>query len=206
MSPVRNPPGLVKNVALFDFDGTITNRDSFIDFIIFYHGKLVTYFGLFRLLPTLLAYKVKLIPNWQAKEKVLTFFFRDEHLNSFQLRCNQYGTERIPQITRAKAIHTLEKHQKLGDDIYIVSASPENWLLAWCEKIQIKLIATKLEVVQDKLTGKLRDDNCYGPEKVARIRQEIDLSKYQEIYVYGDSAGDREMLRLADYAHYRPFR
>ncbi|WKN42947.1 HAD-IB family hydrolase [Tunicatimonas pelagia] len=195
-----------KNIAFFDFDGTITNRDSFIDFIIFYHGKWVAYLGLLRLLPFLLAYKVKLIPNWRAKEKVLTYFFEGEPTATFQQGCDQYATERIPPITRVGALQALQKHHDLGNDIYLVSASPENWLSAWCQQKGIKLIASRLEVIDDKLTGKLRGNNCYGAEKVARIHQEIDLSDYEGVYAYGDSSGDREMLRLADYAYYRPFR
>jgi len=195
-----------RDIAFFDFDGTITNRDSFIDFIIFYRGKLSTYAGLFRLLPILLAYKAKLFPNWKAKERVLTYFFRDEPVEKFQRYCNQYADERLPHIVRVQALQTIKKHQASGADVYLVSASPENWLLSWCQRKGIKLIASKLEVQDGKLTGKLAGKNCYGPEKVARIREEVILTNYYCVYCYGDSRGDREMLELADYPYYRPFR
>ncbi len=205
-NPVSKKGSPTKSIAFFDFDGTITNRDSFIDFIIFYHGRFSAYCGLFRLLPSLLAYKVKLIPNWQAKEKVLTYFFQNKQITKFQQNCDQYATDRIPRIVREGALQAIQKHQELGSDIYLVSASPENWLLAWCQQKGIKLIASRLEVINDKLTGKLLGKNCYGQEKVARIRKEVNLSHYQDVYSYGDSSGDREMLQLADQAYYRPFR
>ncbi|MGB3584907.1 MAG: HAD family hydrolase [Tunicatimonas sp.] len=205
-NPNNTEGSSTKSVAFFDFDGTITNRDSFIDFIVFYHGRFAAYFGLFRLLPFLLAYKIKLMPNWQAKEKVMTYFFKGEPLADFQTRCEQYATERIPQITRKSALQAIQKHQELGNDIYLVSASPENWLLAWCQQKEIKLLASRLEVSKGRLTGNLLGKNCYGPEKVVRIRQVVDLSHYQNVYSYGDSSGDRQMLQLADHAYYRPFR
>ena len=55
------------NLALFDFDGTITKNDSLIKFIRFAVGDLKFVFGLFILSPVLLAYKIKLIPNFKAK-------------------------------------------------------------------------------------------------------------------------------------------
>jgi HAD superfamily hydrolase (TIGR01490 family) len=194
-----------RDIAFFDFDGTITNRDSFIDFIIFCRGKVTTYAGLIRLSPILLAYKAKLFPNWKAKEKVLSYFFAGESIEKFQQYCDQYAQVRLPHIVRVQALQAIKKHQAAGADVYLVSASPENWLLGWCQRKGIKLIASKLEVQDGKLTGKLAGKNCYGPEKVVRIRQEVTLTDYYCVYCYGDSRGDREMLGLADYPYYRPF-
>ncbi|MEM9829784.1 MAG: HAD-IB family hydrolase [Bacteroidota bacterium] len=196
----------VRSIAFFDFDGTISDRDSFIDFIIFYHGKFTAYLGLFRLLPILLAYKIKLVPNWKAKESVLRYFFKDEPLDEFQQYCDRYSLERIPQISRVGALQAIQKHHELGNDVYLVSASPENWLSAWCNHKGLKLIGSRLETKEKKLTGRLVGKNCYGPEKVARIHQEVILNNYQDIYCYGDSSGDRELLQLADHAYFRPFR
>lgn len=194
------------DIAFFDFDGTITNRDSFIDFIKFYRGKVATYTGLFRMLPILIAYKARIVPNWKAKEKVLTYFFAGEPIEKFQQNCDRYAEERLPHIIRVSALQAIKKHQAVGTDIYLVSASPENWLSNWCRRKGIKLIASRLQVRDGKLTGKLVGKNCYGPEKVARIREEVTLTDYYHVYCYGDSRGDREMLSLADYAYYRPFR
>lgn len=195
-----------KSIAFFDFDGTITNRDSFFDFISFYRGKTRLYIGLLKLLPTLLAYKINIVPNWKAKEKVLTYFFKDEPVTKFQYRCDQYAMKRIPQVIREGAVQAIKYHQQLGHDIYVVSASPENWLSAWCQRKNLGLLATKLEVSSGTLTGKLRGNNCYGPEKVTRILSKVELANYDAIYSYGDSKGDREMLDLANHSYFRPFR
>lgn len=65
------------------------------------------------------------------------------------------------------------------------------------------VIGTKVEVVDGRLTGRFLTPNCYGPEKVRRLREVFpDLSDCH-LTVYGDSRGDREMLAIADKAYYR---
>jgi HAD superfamily phosphoserine phosphatase-like hydrolase len=89
--------------------------------------------------------------------------------------------------------------------VYLVSASAENWLAAWCQQLNIQLIATQLEINNGLVTGKILGHNCYGPEKVNRINAKIILHDYQQIHCYGDSSGDREMLALAHFPNYRLF-
>ncbi len=157
------------------------------------------------LLPVLVLYKLKIIPNWQAKEKVLTWFFKDEPFEAFQRRCDAYAEVCIPAIVRPSALEKIKEHLEKGDEVYLVSASAENWLAAWCRKVGVKLIGTHLQVKEGRITGKLEGYNCYGAEKVNRIRSLIALHDYHKVHAYGDSPGDRDMLTLADFPHYRVF-
>ena len=47
--------------------------------------------------------------------------------------------------------------------------------------------------------------NCYGIEKVNRINEVINLKEYLNIYAYGDSNGDKQMLKIATHAYYKYF-
>ena len=194
-----------KRLVFFDFDGTITTKDSFLEFLKFHKGRLNFLFGFALLSPYLIAMKLRLIPNWKAKEIVLTYFLKGLGENEVEQVAREFTTEVIPRLLRPKAIEQIKKHQENCDDIYLVSASAENWLKSWCDQIGIKLIGTKLEIIDGKITGEIDGNNCYGQEKVARIKAEINISKYSEIYAYGDSNGDKEMLALADHAHYKYF-
>jgi phosphoserine phosphatase len=60
--------------------------------------------------------------------------------------------------------------------------------------------------MNEKLSGHLKTKNCYGPEKVRRIREVIDTDEYSTIYAYGDTRGDKEMLELANFKFYKHFR
>lgn len=193
-------------LAIFDFDGTITTKDTLAEFIKFAVGKSTYYLGLFSLSPMLTAYKLKLIRNDIAKEKLITHFFKGWDADKFQKIANQYSCEQIDKITRPKAIEQIRWHQQQGHKVVIVSASMECWLKAWCEKNHIDLISTCLEINDNKLTGVFFGKNCYGIEKANRVKDAYDLSQYDHIYAYGDSRGDKELLALAHESFYKPFR
>ena len=195
----------MKRLAVFDFDGTLTYNDSFLKFIRYYHGKPSFYGGMIRMLPWLLAYKLKLYPNWKAKEKVLTHFFGSHPEADFRKKGDAFAREIIPSMLRPKAREALQKHMEAGDRVVVVSASGEYWLKAWCDELGIELLGSRLEGRGGKLSGKLMGKNCYGPEKVDRLRKHLNLEDYEEIYVYGDSRGDRELLALATHPYYRSF-
>lgn len=196
----------MKKIAFFDFDGTITSKDTLFELIKYRKGKARFYAGIFINAPVLAALKLKLVSNQFAKEKVLQYFFKGAELSSFQKACDKFTTEKLPAIMRPGAIAGIKKLQDLGFEIVIVSASAENWIKKWSDKMGVRLIATQLETVNKQLTGKIKGRNCNGEEKALRIRSVYDLSQYDEIYAYGDSSGDKAMLRLATKAFYKPFR
>lgn len=193
------------SIAFFDFDGTITTRDSMLELIKFHHGKKNFYTGLSVLSPWMIAMKFKLISNQKAKEKLLTWFFKDYSIFSFSKICSAFIQEKLPQIINTLAAEKIAEHKKNGDEVVVVSASATNWVEPWCRQNDIVCLATKLEVVDDKLTGKLAGLNCNYNEKAKRILEKYDLHKYSSVYGYGDTKGDKAMLQLATHAFFRTF-
>jgi len=196
----------VSKIAFFDFDGTITDRDTLLEIIKFQKGKASLYAGFLVNMPYLVGFKAKLISNQFAKEKVLKYFFGGTSVQAFQQKCDLFATEILPAYIRPGAIAEIKKLQSQGVEVAVVSASAENWIQKWAGEMGVKLIATQLEIVEEQLTGYLKGKNCHGEGKVIRIKAEYDLSKYDEIYCYGDSSGDTSMLKLATKAFYKPFR
>ena len=80
-----------RSIAFFDFDGTVTRKDSLADFIQYTVGKPTYYIGLLKLSPILMAYTFKLIPNYIAKEKLITYFFKGWDINQFKRLAEQYS-------------------------------------------------------------------------------------------------------------------
>ena len=195
-----------KVLVLFDFDGTITSKDSMVEFIQFTVGKVAYYKGLVKLSPMLTMYTLKLISNHIAKEKFVSHFFKGWNASDFKKNAKQYSLTQIDKIIRPKALEKIVWHKKQGHKIIIVSASMKCWLNDWCKKNDIELISTQLEVKNNKLTGKFSTQNCYGIEKVNRVQKQYDLNEYDCIYAYGDSSGDKELLALTDKSFYKPFR
>jgi len=193
-------------LVLFDFDGTITTDDSLIKFIRFVVGDVRFIRGMTLLLPMLIAYKLKIIPNHKAKQYMLTYFFKGMSEEKFMQVANEYSLNHIKSILRPKAMEKIAWHKEQGHKIVVVSASIECWLKPWCDENNLELIATKLEIKNKIITGKLLTKNCYGIEKANRVQEKYNLNDYSHIYAYGDSRGDIELLKLADEGFYKPFR
>jgi HAD superfamily hydrolase (TIGR01490 family) len=193
-------------LALFDFDGTITTKDSLECFIKFAVGSKAYYLGLLKLSPMLTAYKLKLIPNYVAKQKLISYFFKGWDQLKLELLGAKYSEEKIASILRPLAMKKIRWHQEHGHKVVLVSASMETWLRSWCQESGIELLGTQLEFENGYCTGKFVSKNCYGIEKVNRIKKHLKLSDYDYVYAYGDSSGDKELLTLANESYYKPFR
>jgi len=194
-----------KRIAFFDFDGTITTRDTLLEFIKYSHGKRGFYWGFFINSPYLFAYKLKIISNQRAKEKILSHFFKGMKIEKFQDICDAFAKEIIPGLVRPRALEEINKLKSDGTTIIVVSASPHYWISGWINQLQLQLIATQLEVEDGKLSGNISGKNCYGEEKVRRIKALYNLESFDEIIAYGDSSGDKPMLQLGT-SYYKPFR
>ena len=192
-------------LALFDFDGTITSKDSLPDFIQHAVGLPAWWLGLLKISPMLAAYRLGMIPNHIAKEKLIAAFFKGWDTKFFHAVADQYSGTKIDRIVRPEAMKKIRWHQARGDQVVVVSASMESWLRKWCERNKLDLIATRLEIQDGQLTGRFSTKNCYGREKVNRIKGKYNLSEYSDIYAYGDSRGDKEMLSIATFKFYKRF-
>lgn len=195
-----------KVIAFFDFDGTVTNKDSLLEFIKYSKGALAFYKGFIINIHYLIAYKMKIITNQKAKEKIISHFFGGMTFDAFQELCNRFSREKIPQLIRPGALFEIKKLLQNGVKIVIVSASPENWIQDWANEMHADLIATKLVQTDNIITGKIDGVNCHGQEKVARIKEKYILENFNEILAYGDSSGDKPMLALAHKRYMKPFR
>ncbi len=194
-----------RNLALFDFDGTITRKDSFLLFIRYTSGELRFGAGCLVLFPRIVAFLLKRYSNQRLKEDFLRFFFQGTEVQELERQARAFTAELLPRIVRPLALERLREHQQAGDKVVLVSATPALILQPWCDRNGIDLLATELQIRNGRLTGSINGRNCRGQEKVRRILGRYALGEYSAVYAYGDSAGDLPMLDLADHRFYRPF-
>ncbi|HYG00970.1 MAG TPA: HAD-IB family hydrolase [Chryseosolibacter sp.] len=198
--------GEKRELVLFDFDGTLTTKDTLAEFMIFYHGKAKYYLGLAILSPVMGLYLTGLMENWKAKEIFLSWFLKNEEVSKFNERCTEFARRKLPGLVRKGAIDMIRKYRDNGATIAVVSASAENWVKPFCDQHGLICLSTKLDAQNGTLTGKIAGKNCHGPEKVCRINEHFVLTGFDHIIAYGDTSGDKEMLALADTKFYKPFR
>jgi HAD superfamily hydrolase (TIGR01490 family) len=197
---------LGKRIAFFDFDGTLTTKDTMWQMVLFARGRWGLIKGFVWFGPTLVFYKLGLVSAQRAKEAVLRFFFKGEDVEQFDALCARFAEQAVPQLIRPQALQEIRELAKANVEMVIVSASLENWVRPWASKWGIKTIATRAALNNGKLTGSIEGVNCNGMEKVNRIKKEYDLSQFDHIVVFGDTSGDLPMLQLGHQAHFKPFR
>lgn len=195
--------GECMQLALFDFDGTISTRDTTWDFITRSCGKGRTAAGVVRLIPVLIAYKKGRITHHEAKGATIRHFFGNWDRDAFIDAAGRYARDVVPQIIRRKALDKIRWHQDMGHTVAVVTGSMEILLADWCKGLGIDLIATGVGYNGKSIS--LLTRNCFKEEKARRIRERYDLDKYDVIHAYGDSEGDCEMMALAHKKYYRRF-
>lgn len=193
-------------LALFDFDGTITRADTMLELARVHRGTAGYLSTMARLSPGLILHKLGLLSATRAKESFLEAFFSGMPLAQFEALCQHFCQHRLPALLRPAALERLQWHQESGHLVYVVSASARHWLQPWAQQWQLPLLCTELEVANERITGRLASANCNGAEKLRRVNEVLQLSAFQEVHVYGDSAGDKALLSVATQPHFKPFR
>ncbi|MBN2401895.1 MAG: HAD family hydrolase [Spirochaetes bacterium] len=191
------------NLALFDFDGTITWKDMFTGFIYFATAHKRLMFGRIFLLPVMIAYKSGILTATKTREIAAGFAFRGCRLADIQSLGRIFADEIIPQYIRPEAFKRIQWHKSKGDKIVVVSASLDVYLKHWCDKHELELICTSFDVDNGLIAGKYYPGDCSGKEKARRIIDKYNTKDYEIIYAYGDTAEDKEMLDLANIKYFQ---
>lgn len=199
-----------KKIYCFDFDGTLTTSDTLLEFIKYAKGRGRFLMVFLMYSPLLVLMKLHLYPNWKAKQQIFAHLFAGMRIEKFDALCRGFAEE-SQHLLRPKGITLLHEALVAGAQVFIVSASIDNWVRPFFDIRNLKgvqVLGTQIEVEDGKLTGRFKSNNCYGKEKVHRIAEVLksfERSEY-EIEAFGDSRGDKEMLAFADKGHFKPFR
>lgn len=194
-----------KTLYLFDFDGTITKNDTYVDFFL-------RSFGAWFLIKKIIFNFLKVIGLYLKKDKsdlkeFLTFLFlKDKNQTELHTMAQNYFKENQNRILYKSALQKIKSIQFEKDStIFIVSASLDLWLMHFSQHLKTDLICTELAFENEKYKG-FKTKNCNGKEKVNRIQKEIKLSNFDSIIAYGNSKGDKEMFKLAHHHYYQFFK
>lgn len=190
-------------IAAFDFDGTLVAGDSL-------RPYLVALLGRTGLASTLTRAAHPMVRGYaaggrdSAKEALLLRGLAGIPLSRAVEVGIQFGAELATRIKPGLA-DRLRWHRNQGHRLVLVSASLTVYLDEFGRQAGFdEVIATRLAVSgsdpEAVLTGTLDGPNVRGAEKERRLRVAIGENP-AEVWAYGDSAGDREMLAMADHAY-----
>lgn len=202
--------GTAPAVAAFDFDGTLTQRDTFMPFLARGLGWPRFAWAIIRCLPWLAGYALRLVPNDVAKQKLMLATLKGRSILEMDDWTTRWLANDFPGQLRDWTVARLAWHQQEGHCCVMVSASPNIYLERVARQLGFDdLICTEMAVRDSHLTGLMRTPNCYGEQKVVRLtawmeaRFGLGSASAVTLYAYGDTAGDKPMLRMAGQAWYR---
>jgi phosphatidylglycerophosphatase C len=189
-----------RTVAAFDFDGTLTRRDSLVPFLARVCGWPRVLMALAVVAPRYALVLAGRGDRDRTKEHLLTRCLRGRSHDRVVAMGAAYGADlardRIEQSVRRRVLW----HRAQGHDVFIVSASLDVYLDTVGRMLDAKtVLCTRLEVDERGLcTGRMLDGNCRGAGKAERLREHLGDGP-TELWAYGDSEGDREMFAMADH-------
>jgi HAD superfamily hydrolase (TIGR01490 family) len=192
-------------LALFDFDGTLTTKDTMLEFVKFAKGNRKFWLGMIWLSPMLLLNKIGIISSGKAKQIFLKHFFGGCSEKRMKTWGEQFCSDLLPTMFRDLALEKLLFHRSKGHTVYVVTASLDIWVRPWLQAQNLKGICSKARFSEGIFHGELEGPNCNGPEKARRLKEELKLEDFEKIFAYGDSSGDKAMLALAHKPFYRRF-
>lgn len=192
-------------LVAFDFDGTLTVKDSFQAFLQWRAGPIRYGFGLVRLLPAAIRYLFD-HDRGRIKAAAVREYLRGVTRAQLENDAKVFAEKFAQTLFRPDALATWRRWRNKGARPVIVTASPELIVAPFARGLGADtLIGSELCFDdQDRITGELRGANCRGPEKVRRLREAFGEDCHL-VAAYGDTEGDREMLEMADERGYRVF-
>lgn len=209
-STIRQPPNVLpapgQPVVAFDFDGTLTIRDSFTAFLRWRAGPGGWALGLVKMAPAIAAY-ARHRDRGVLKAASVAEFLKDTPRQTLEADAERFASEHWGRFMRPDALACWNDWGKRGAHRVIVTASPETTVAPFARRLDADaLLGTPLVFDdQDRVTGAFAGPNCRATEKVLRLQAafgpDIRLAA-----AYGDTSGDTEMIAIADVKGFRVFK
>ncbi|MGV8941935.1 MAG: HAD family hydrolase [Lysobacter sp.] len=191
------------NLALFDFDGTITCREMFPAFIRHAVTPRRLRLGGILLAPLVVGYRLGLVSGSVVRAAIVKVGFSGAGLSRYQAAGESFARDVLPGSLRPEAMQRIAWHQQQGDTVVVVSGALDVYLGHWCASHGLDLLCSSLGHRRGVLTGRYAGKQCVLAEKARRVRQHYDPSNYEQVFAYGDTPEDRDLLALADRKTYR---
>jgi HAD superfamily hydrolase (TIGR01490 family) len=202
---VEGGPVSAPVLSVFDFDGTLTRRDSFVPFLRFAFGTRTFALRMIRMLPDAVRYLSKGMTRDELKAVLIASFLKGVQVEWVEQRASEFRKAYWSRLMRPAGLQSVTVEVASGAQVTICSASPRLVLTPFAEELGIKLIATELEVIDGKLTGKISGSNCRCEAKVLRLESVYGPLEKFRLRAWGDTRGDHELLAAAQEPHWRYF-
>ena len=190
-------------VAVFDFDGTITDRHSFWRFLRLLVGPVRFWLIVLGMTPWIIRLYSGRTNVLAAREVLIRKIMKGLCADKVEALAKTFACEDIPKWVREDALDRIQWHKEKGHTLLLISNSAEDYLKPWANTLGFTAVyGTRFRVKDNQLTGVLDGTHCQGQEKVNQLTHHLGNLDAFEIHAYGDSDGDIELLNSADVSYY----
>jgi len=189
-----------RTLAAFDFDGTMTRRDTLVPFLVSVAGRRSVSVALASESAPLARAAIGRGDRDSAKERVLQRVLGGCSYSEITAAGRAFGAAVARSGVTSAARDRISWHRREGHEVVIVSASLDVYLDEVARALGVEhVLSSRLEVDPELIcTGRLVGGNCRGAEKAKRL-QALCGDDDVHLWAYGNSRGDDKMLALADH-------
>jgi phosphatidylglycerophosphatase C len=189
-------------IAAFDVDGTLTTRDCVRPFLERAAGRRRILLAVLRR-PVATIVAAARRDRDRFKEIIVGGALRGKLITEVDAIGEQFAQYVLVNWLRPDTLRRLRWHQQAGHRTVIVSASLAAYLRPLALRLGIDdVLCTDSTRSGERYGDRLVGANCRADEKRRRLDQWLEERRWvqAEVWAYGDSTGDRELLARADHA------
>ena len=190
------------DLALFDFDGTITKKETMPEFMKIAVRPVRLAVGKLIFLPLVLGYKTGLISGNLIRAAICKYGFWRVQESELEAHGAAFAHTFLPSVVRSEAMERIAWHKSRGDRVVVVSGGLDLYLNHWTRAHGLDLLCSTLERNAGRFTGNYFGAQCVRGEKARRVLAAYSLSNFRKVFAYGDTPEDFELLALAHEPYY----
>ncbi len=212
-------PSPRKTLAVFDFDGTLTVRDTSLSFLAFVAGRTRVFTALALRGPLYwldMAHAVgmerkgrpgalgSVWGRWGTlvHRRMIRALLRGRDRTELEVLGRGFAAELTQTDVSREGLAQVAWHRAQGHECVLVTASLAAYMEPWAASAGFdRVLATRLAFDQrGRATGEFEGEPCWGTAKLRRLRAAVGPLDGRTIVAYGDGPGDRALLERADHA------
>lgn len=196
----------LRRIAAFDFDGTLSRRDTLVPFLAMASGRRRFAQVCGRLGLAGARRSVDLRDRDDVKQQLLRELFVGRDEEELRRLGARYARDLLSDQLRPDVLSRLEDHRRAGHEVLFVSASLVYYLEPLADLLGVcAVLAVEPAQLDGRLTGELVRPNVRAEQKALRLREWLGAPadgpvEGTRLWGYGNSSGDHELLQMSDHA------
>jgi len=185
---------VVADVVVFDFDGTLVSRDSFLDFAFGYCARRPARFlFVIALLP--LALPLALHSRKRAASLLLWALTLGTSTRNFAAALSRYARDTLPSYANDAIFVELAEQIRAGNRVVIATGTMPLLVRSLLNARKLAAIPIVGSRLRRSFGGLVAETHCIGSTKVRELQRRLGIRHWSTVYT--DSFADRALLSRA---------